>query len=140
LPARGRAAPRPPGLAVAAGHAELPRGAQLPGLGRLAASACPAGGLRLPDAAAGTRPGAVMSPPGTMAARPPAVPTPRARWHSWWMRVRTPVTWAFFALVAWLIWRQARELDWPLVWRTLRGLSAGTLALAAALAGASHAV
>lgn len=81
-----------------------------------------------------------MSPPGTMAARPPVAPSPRARWQAWWMRVRSPLAWAFFALVAWLIWRQARELDWPLVWRTLRGLSAGTLALAAALAVASHSV
>lgn len=79
-----------------------------------------------------------MTAPAATPVRGKAAP-PR-RWQALWPRLRTPLAWAFFGLVAWLVWRQARTLDWAQVGRTLRGLSTPTLAVAAGLAAASHGV
>jgi uncharacterized membrane protein YbhN (UPF0104 family) len=50
------------------------------------------------------------------------------------------VTLAFFALVAYVLQRMARTLDWDTVLATLRGYRAGTLALAALIAACSYVV
>ena len=60
-----------------------------------------------------------------------------ARWKA---RLKRGVVFALFALVLWLLARYAREVDWPAVAGVLRGYRASTLALAAALALASHAL
>ncbi|HEV8689857.1 MAG TPA: lysylphosphatidylglycerol synthase domain-containing protein [Ideonella sp.] len=56
-------------------------------------------------------------------------------WKTWGLRV---LTLAFFALVAAMLARLARTLDWEAVLATLAGYRAGTLALAAALAACSY--
>ncbi|WP_255593214.1 lysylphosphatidylglycerol synthase domain-containing protein [Acidovorax sp. sic0104] len=59
----------------------------------------------------------------------------RRRWWPWLTR---GLALAFFAVVAWLIVRQARTVDWPAVWQALQALPAGVLLIAGALALASH--
>lgn len=62
------------------------------------------------------------------------------------MRVRRPWlrraarfgSWLFLALVAWLLLRYARGVDWPAVGEALRGYNAGQLALVVALALLSY--
>ncbi len=66
------------------------------------------------------------------------ISAPAAR--RWWPRVKRIGTWAFFALVAWLIFEQARGIDWGGVLEAFSQLPAGTLLLAAALAAASFAL
>ena len=56
----------------------------------------------------------------------------------WWPWLTRGVALAFFAVVAWLIVRQARTVDWPAVWQALLALPASVLAVAGALALASH--
>lgn len=58
----------------------------------------------------------------------------------WWPAAKRIATAAFFAAVAWLLVTQARELDWPEVWASIRGQPPLHLALAALFAGASHAL
>lgn len=60
---------------------------------------------------------------------------PQRRWWPWFSR---GVALAFFAVVAWLIVRQAYTVDWPAVGQALRALPAHVLALAGALALVSH--
>ncbi|MDM0039286.1 lysylphosphatidylglycerol synthase domain-containing protein [Variovorax sp. J22G21] len=60
-------------------------------------------------------------------------PTARPRWL-WARRIGT---WAFFALVAWLLVKQARGIDWDDVMAAFSRLPASTLLTAAALAAAS---
>jgi hypothetical protein len=75
----------------------------------------------------------VQSPAGAPPARPAGG---RAAWR-WTKRLATL---AFFALLAWLLWNQARSIDWTEVREALAGYRAGTLAAAAALAAASYTV
>lgn len=56
----------------------------------------------------------------------------------WWPWVTRGVALAFFAAVAWLIFRQARTVDWPAVAQALRDLPVRALAVAGSLALASH--
>lgn len=56
----------------------------------------------------------------------------------WWPWVGRGVAVAFFAVVAALIFRQARTVDWPAVLQALRALPVGVLAGAGALALLSH--
>ena len=56
----------------------------------------------------------------------------------WWPWLTRGAAAAFFVLVAGLLFRQARTVDWPAVLQALRALPPGTLAAAGALALASH--
>lgn len=56
----------------------------------------------------------------------------------WWPWVSRGFAAAFFLLVAWLLFRQARAVEWPEVLRALRALPPGALAVAGALALLSH--
>jgi uncharacterized membrane protein YbhN (UPF0104 family) len=56
----------------------------------------------------------------------------------WWPWMTRGIAAAFFAGVAWLIFRQARTVDWPAVLQALRALPSGALAAAGALALCSH--
>lgn len=60
--------------------------------------------------------------------------------HPWWPIARRVLTALFFVLVAWLIYRNAKEVDWPAVFAVLRDYPVSTLALAAAVAAMSHAL
>lgn len=81
-------------------------------------------------------PAAVREPrPSTGA--PPAGPTGRRTAWRWTKRLATL---AFFALLAWLLWNQARSIAWGEVREALAGYRPATLALAAALAAASYTV
>ncbi|RYY79769.1 MAG: UPF0104 family protein, partial [Comamonadaceae bacterium] len=55
----------------------------------------------------------------------------------WWPWVKRIGTWTFFALIAWLLVRQARGIDWGEVMTAFSRLPAITLAAAAMLAAAS---
>ena len=55
----------------------------------------------------------------------------------WWPWVKRIGTWLFFALIAWLLVKQARGIDWDDVLQAFSRLPAGTLAMAAGLAAAS---
>lgn len=56
----------------------------------------------------------------------------------WWPWFKRAVTLAFFGLVAWLIIKQGRTIDWSQVVESMRQRSRGVLALAALLAASSH--
>lgn len=58
--------------------------------------------------------------------------------RAWWPWARRLLTLLFFGLVAWLLWRQARGIDWAEVAEALQARSRWELAAAAALAAASH--
>jgi len=58
------------------------------------------------------------------------------RWP-WWPWVKRIGTWVFFALIAWLLVKQARGIDWDDVLDAFSKLPASTLALAAVLAASS---
>src|SRR5690606_37638721 len=58
----------------------------------------------------------------------------RSRWRHLWRAL----SWVFLALVATLVVRHALQIDWRAVGDALRQASAGTLLLAALLAGISH--
>ncbi len=62
--------------------------------------------------------------------------TPKVFWV-WFKRV---ATWGFFALVAWLIFNQARTIEWDEVWGAVRAIPARSLAMAALLAASSFAL
>lgn len=57
-----------------------------------------------------------------------------------WPTIKRVLVGAFFALVIWLIVDRARAIDWPSVLTSLRAYPLAVLAIAAALAAASHAV
>ena len=61
----------------------------------------------------------------------------RQRLWRWTKRI---APWALAALVLALVAQQARAVDWPQVWVSLRQLSAGRLAMAAGLAALSYGV
>lgn len=67
---------------------------------------------------------------------------PRPAWlrRAWTPRLKRTLTAAFLLLVAMLLWRLGRELDWRHAAETLRAMPLPTLAAAAALAFASHAL
>lgn len=75
-------------------------------------------------------------PPRPGQRAPPAAPAARR----WWPPLRRVLTLAFFALVAWLLLRQARSVDWGAVLASLRRHSLPGLAAAVALAVASYAL
>lgn len=56
----------------------------------------------------------------------------------WWPWVKRLLTFAFFALVGWLLYSQLRSVDWGEVFETLRRRPVGGLLLAAAFAAGSH--
>ena len=58
----------------------------------------------------------------------------------WWTWVKRVATWGFFALVAWLIFNQARTIDWSEVWSAVRELPPRALLGAALLAACSFAL
>lgn len=62
------------------------------------------------------------------------------RWpqQAWWPWLTRGLALAFFAVVAGLIFRQARSVDWPAVLQALRDLPTTALALGGALALLSH--
>lgn len=55
----------------------------------------------------------------------------------WWPWVKRIGTWVFFALIAWLLVKQARGIDWDEVLDAFSKLPATTLAMAACLAASS---
>lgn len=57
-----------------------------------------------------------------------------------WPLVRRALWTAFFAFVGWLIISQARQIDWWQVFDSVRRLAPSTVAIAAVLAAASHAL
>jgi uncharacterized membrane protein YbhN (UPF0104 family) len=57
-----------------------------------------------------------------------------------WARIKPWLVGAFFVLVAVLLVRLSRNVDWALAWQSIRSYQPGTLAIAAALALASYAV
>lgn len=69
--------------------------------------------------------------PGTASPRPPGV---------WWPRIKRVLTIAFFIVVAVFIVRYARGVKWGQVWASILATPWQTLAAAAALCAASHAL
>ncbi|WP_198085318.1 lysylphosphatidylglycerol synthase domain-containing protein [Variovorax sp. E3] len=60
--------------------------------------------------------------------------------QSWWPWARRAAVWGFFALIAWLLVRQARTVDWDEVLDAIRALPATTLLAAGALVACSFAL
>ncbi len=58
--------------------------------------------------------------------------------RAWWPKAKRLLTFAFFGLVAWLLFTQARSVEWGEVFTAIRGYPLSSLAAAAALAAASH--
>lgn len=63
----------------------------------------------------------------------------REGWRRHWPLLRRLLLAAFLLTVAWLLVRQAMEVDWPAVWKAMRGQPGPRLALAALLAAAGYA-
>jgi uncharacterized membrane protein YbhN (UPF0104 family) len=87
-----------------------------------------------------TAPASTLDPDN---ARDPSPDRGRRGWRgltqrAWWPWVTRGIAAAFFAVVAWLIFRQARTVDWPAVLQALRALPPHALAVAGALALCSH--
>lgn len=87
-----------------------------------------------------TAPASTLDPDN---ARDPPADHGRPGWRgwtrrAWWPWVTRGIAAAFFAVVAWLIFRQARTVDWPAVLQALRALPPNALAIAGALALCSH--
>ncbi len=74
--------------------------------------------------------------PGAAASDPTASTTSPTR-RPWWPWVKRIGTWVFFALIAWLLVKQARGIDWDDVLDAFSKLPATTLAMAACLAASS---
>ncbi|MDN6882782.1 lysylphosphatidylglycerol synthase domain-containing protein [Variovorax sp. CAN2819] len=60
--------------------------------------------------------------------------------HNWRPWARRAAVWGFFALIAWLLVRQALAIDWEDVFDAIRALPATSLLAAAALAACSFAL
>lgn len=62
------------------------------------------------------------------------------RWRdqSWWPWAKRILSAAFFALVVYLLWRYARNIQWGEVWESVKETPAPMLALAVPLAATSH--
>lgn len=63
-----------------------------------------------------------------------------ARARAWWPHAKRGLTLAFFALLAWLLFEQARGIEWLEVGRAMTRLPSATIAIAAALATLSYLV
>lgn len=63
---------------------------------------------------------------------------PGIRGRPWWPWLKHGLTATFFVLLAWLLVRQARAIDWGEVWTALRNHPTESLAAGAAFALASH--
>ena len=74
--------------------------------------------------------------PGAAASDATASTTSPTR-RPWWPWVKRIGTWVFFALIAWLLVKQARGIDWDDVLDAFSKLPATTLAMAACLAASS---
>ena len=74
--------------------------------------------------------------PGAAASDATASTTSPTR-RPWWPWVKRIGTWVFFALIAWLLVKQARGIDWDEVLDAFSKLPATTLAMAACLAASS---
>ncbi len=57
-----------------------------------------------------------------------------------WARLKQILTWLFFALVAWLLYTQAREIDWREVVTALRAIPTRNIAIAVGLAILGHGI
>ena len=68
------------------------------------------------------------------------VPAGSLRAKPWWPLARRVATWAFLALVAWLIVDNARSIDWPDVLAAMRRIAPRTLVEALVLVVASYAL
>lgn len=66
-------------------------------------------------------------------------PQPQTRQHHYPL-LKRGLAIAFFLLVAWLIYRYGRTLDWPKIWRSVQQIDRTTLLLAAACSIGSYAV
>ena len=62
------------------------------------------------------------------------------RGRPWWAWVKRIATWVFFALVGWLIFNQARSIEWHEVWSAVGALPRSAIAIAALLAACSFAL
>jgi len=82
--------------------------------------------------------GPVTSQPPRQAEVAPA--RPRITGRAWWPWIKRLVTWGFFLLVAGLIVRQARKLDWAHVWSAMQAQPAQGIAMAIGLTAASFLV
>lgn len=69
-----------------------------------------------------------------------AAPRERRAPPAWWPMTKRVLIGAFFALVAYLLYEQAREIEWDEVMGVLRDYPVRTLAIAAGLAACSHAL
>ncbi len=131
--AAGRAAP-PPDRATrrrrAASNAPAPADTRTSKPAAAAARAAAAPSATANTSAGRRPPGAGTS--GKAGARP--------GWRRWWPLARRVLTVAFFAIVAWLIYQNAKEIDWREVGGVLRDYPVSTLALAAGVAALSHAL
>lgn len=76
------------------------------------------------------------SAPAAAAGRPPAARN--AAKARRWVGAKRVLTAAFLALVAWLLVRHARTVEWSEVWASLQALPARVLLLAGLLAAGSH--
>jgi len=63
---------------------------------------------------------------------------PHAPRRAWWPVAKRGLAFAFFALVAWLVVRQARTIDWSAVGTSMAEMPVSVLLLGALLAAASH--
>ncbi len=82
-----------------------------------------------------------MPPDTTVRAKPYAPGLPRSfKARPWWPWVKRVVAWTFLALVAWLIVRYARTLDWDDVLASVRALPRASVATAMGLAACSFVV
>lgn len=66
--------------------------------------------------------------------------SPAKKHRPWWPWAKRILTFAFFGVVAWLIVKYARGVDWSDVWQSVVSLPKGVLAMAAGLCLASHAL
>ena len=71
---------------------------------------------------------------------PPAAAAPKRGLAArpWWPWAKRALTLAFFGLIAWLLIRHARAIEWSEVWTSIRNHPRWSLALGAALAFSSH--
>src|SRR5262245_24525919 len=74
-----------------------------------------------------------------------AHPSRRSFWsqvrsHPWWPHVKRGLTIAFFAIIAWMLVEQTREIQWSQVGHALSRLPRTTLIIAAALAVLGYAL
>ena len=61
-------------------------------------------------------------------------------WTGWWARLKRPLAWLFFGLVAWLLYTQARGIHWREVGVSLTAIPLRDLALAIGLAMLGHGI